>query len=484
SITGSQAGITVNPAAASTLTVTGFPNPATAGAAANFTATAKDALNNTATGYRGTVHLTSSDPAAVLPADYTFTAGDAGVHVFSATLKTAGTQSLTATDTVTASITGTQAGITIQNPQPVITPPFAPASATAGGATFTLTINGSNFVNGARVDFGSDKGLVPSSTTAVQIQVSIPAADIATAGTPNVVVNNPAPTAGPSAPQAFTINNPAPTINANGAVTSTGATHGAGGTAFTLTVNGTGFVKDTGSGKPSTVNFSGKAETTTFVSSTQLTAAIPAGDVSTAGTVNVTVTNPAPVVAPGTSPAIQFTLDGFAASGPPAPTMVKAGDPASITITVTPTANGFANQVSFSVTGLPAHTTAAFNPPMITPNGIATSTTLMITTTANGAVPPGSPREPASPLPMPLVVLWFAALSAGLYAGRLIRRTPQLRRYAAVLSLSLLLGTGALLAGCGFGGMNGTPTGNANLTVTATSGTLSQATQVTLDVTP
>src|SRR5207249_4552480 len=75
--------------------------------------TAKDASNNTATGYTGTVQFSSSDGAAILPANYTFVGGDAGSHTFSATLKTAGTQSITATDTVTASITGTQSGITV-----------------------------------------------------------------------------------------------------------------------------------------------------------------------------------------------------------------------------------------------------------------------------------------------------------------------------------------------------------------------------------
>ncbi len=49
----------------------------------------------------GTAHFTSSDIQAVLPANYTFTGVDAGVHVFSVTLKTAGSQSITATDTVT-----------------------------------------------------------------------------------------------------------------------------------------------------------------------------------------------------------------------------------------------------------------------------------------------------------------------------------------------------------------------------------------------
>ena len=112
SITGTQT-ITVQPAAASSLRVAGFPSPIQAGVAGNFTVTALDAFGNTATGYRGTIHFTSSDGQAVLPANYTFTAGDGGVHTFSATLKTAGSQSLIATDTVTGSITGTQT-ITVQ----------------------------------------------------------------------------------------------------------------------------------------------------------------------------------------------------------------------------------------------------------------------------------------------------------------------------------------------------------------------------------
>ena len=107
STTGTEPNITVIAAAASSLTVTGLPNPDTAGEARNFTVTAYDPCGNIATGYTGTVHFTSTDPQAVLPANYTFTAADAGVHTFSATLETAGTQSVTATDTASASVTGT-----------------------------------------------------------------------------------------------------------------------------------------------------------------------------------------------------------------------------------------------------------------------------------------------------------------------------------------------------------------------------------------
>jgi streptogramin lyase len=103
-------GVVVQPAAASVLSVIGFPSLVRAGDAGTFTVTAKDAYGNIATGYTGTVHFTSSDGRASLPADSALTNG---TGTFSATLKTAGTQSITATDTVNNSITGTQAGITV-----------------------------------------------------------------------------------------------------------------------------------------------------------------------------------------------------------------------------------------------------------------------------------------------------------------------------------------------------------------------------------
>ena len=65
---------------------------------------------NVATGYRGTVHFATSDPvpAVVLPADYTFAAADGGTHQFSVTLWTPPSQTVSATDTVNASLTQSQ----------------------------------------------------------------------------------------------------------------------------------------------------------------------------------------------------------------------------------------------------------------------------------------------------------------------------------------------------------------------------------------
>ena len=110
--------ITVAPAGATALQVSGLPTSAVgAGTAFSATVTAVDAFGNVATGYQGTVHLTTSDgnQGVVLPADYTFTPGDAGVHVFSAgfALITLGAESITATDAAHPALSGS-GGVTVK----------------------------------------------------------------------------------------------------------------------------------------------------------------------------------------------------------------------------------------------------------------------------------------------------------------------------------------------------------------------------------
>src|SRR5215472_6808744 len=83
---------------------------ATVGTAFNVTVTALDASNNTVTTYSGTVHFTSTDVQAMLPSDVILTNG---TKSFSVTLKTAGNQTITATDTVHPSITGTSSSISV-----------------------------------------------------------------------------------------------------------------------------------------------------------------------------------------------------------------------------------------------------------------------------------------------------------------------------------------------------------------------------------
>lgn len=88
------------------------PASAVAGAPFSVTVTAlvegrRDTVYNTP------VHFTSSDSAATLPIDYAFTAADAGSHTFTGiVLMTAGSQSITVTDVIAASITAT-ANVTV-----------------------------------------------------------------------------------------------------------------------------------------------------------------------------------------------------------------------------------------------------------------------------------------------------------------------------------------------------------------------------------
>src|SRR5207247_2656203 len=132
-ITGTSGAVSVSPAAASVFTVTA-PGTATAGTAFSVTVTAKDPYGNTATGYTGTVHFTSSDGAATLPANYTFVGGDNGVHTFTnlTTLKTSGNHTVTGTDTVTGSITGTSGTIVVSAAVASVFTVTTSASSTAG----------------------------------------------------------------------------------------------------------------------------------------------------------------------------------------------------------------------------------------------------------------------------------------------------------------------------------------------------------------
>jgi hypothetical protein len=123
-----------------TLDVRGFPATVTAGSSGSFIVTVKKADGGIKTSYRGTVHFTSTDPQAVLPADYTFTGADGGVHTFSATLKTAGNQSITTSDSAVPSSAVTQSGIAVTAAASRFTVTGFPSPVTAGVAgSFTVT---------------------------------------------------------------------------------------------------------------------------------------------------------------------------------------------------------------------------------------------------------------------------------------------------------------------------------------------------------
>src|SRR5439155_20626309 len=110
------------------------PANSTAGSAFDVTVTAKDAYANVATAYTGTVHFTGGGTSPTLPADYTFVGGDNGAHTFTngVTLTQSGNRTVTATDTVTGSITGTSGTLAAAASSAPCLTVTAPASAPAG----------------------------------------------------------------------------------------------------------------------------------------------------------------------------------------------------------------------------------------------------------------------------------------------------------------------------------------------------------------
>jgi hypothetical protein len=196
---------------------------------------------------------------------------------------------------------------------------ITPASAIAGAPAFTLTVNGSGFQSGAAVEWNGGQ-LATTFVSAARLTARVPANLIATVGTAQVTVLSGGVT---SNPVTFTIN-PAPVISAISPNTAT-----AGGPAFTLTVNGTGFSSG------SVVNWNTTALTTRFISATQLTATVPASLIATAGTAQITV-----VSGNVTSNALAFIVAPAPVISNISPSAATAGGPA---FTLTVNGSGFAS---------------------------------------------------------------------------------------------------------------------------------------------
>lgn len=199
----------------------------------------------------------------------------------------AGTVTLQVRNPATA-LTSNTVSYVIQAPNPVPTVSgLSPSSGAAGSSGLTLTVTGTNFVSGAVVSFN---GAARTTTfgSATSLSAALTSADLSTAGSFPVIATNPPPGGGPSNAATFTVvtPNPVPSITA---LAPCGLVAGSG--TFTLTVTGTGFVPG------ATMTFNGTAVTVASLTSTQLTASIPAALVASApanDAAPVVVTNPAP----------------------------------------------------------------------------------------------------------------------------------------------------------------------------------------------
>lgn len=128
-----------------------YPGPLGAGIAQAVPVFARDAYANQADGYTGTVHFTSSDGTATLPADYTYTLADHGLHSFNITLRHSGLQTVTVTDTVTGSITGT--GYFNVNPGSAASLVVTMASPAGSGNPADVTVTAKDSFNNTAINY-------------------------------------------------------------------------------------------------------------------------------------------------------------------------------------------------------------------------------------------------------------------------------------------------------------------------------------------
>ncbi|MFA4957064.1 MAG: MBG domain-containing protein [Candidatus Methanoperedens sp.] len=208
--------------APSKLVFTSSPVTVTAGvASSSITVQRQDQYNNpNTTGAARTVTLSSDSTGTVTfnPTSLTIGSGSSSA-TFTYTDTKAGTPTITASSTSPTTITSATQQETVNNPVPTTTS-ISPSSKTVGDAQFTMNVTGTNFVSGSVVQFnGASRTTTYLNSTA--LSATIPATDMATAGTSSITVFNPTPGGGTSTGQTFTVNKATPTITFGTAPTPT-----------------------------------------------------------------------------------------------------------------------------------------------------------------------------------------------------------------------------------------------------------------------
>jgi hypothetical protein len=243
--------------------------------------------SNLATTYVSNAQLTAAVPASAI-------SGPVGSQVISVQTPAPGGG------------TSSTTSLTLEYPLPSISS-LSPDETTLGSGGFTLTVTGSNFVNGANV-YWNNVSRVTQFVSATELTASILASDVAgTSGSnASVTVQNPSPSAGISNVESFAIQNPVPVISS---ITPTSAT---AGTTFQVNVSGSGFVPGL------TLQLGSQTLTANYNSASSASALVNSAPV---GNLPLTVTNPRP--GGGTSNAVMLAST---AAGPDGQYVVASVD--------------------------------------------------------------------------------------------------------------------------------------------------------------
>ena len=228
------------------------------------------------------------------------------------------------------------------NLTPTITS-LSPNTLPSGSPAFTLTVTGTNYMNGAYITFNGAVNAVQEQTTFVsstQLTANISASEVSFPGNEyQVFVTNPPPSA-TSAPASFLVTvgtYPVPVLNE---IIPTSAV--AGGVGFTLSALGNYFAPN------AFVQLNGTEVATANNNSQVLTATIPASAIASAGTVQVAVVNPPP--GGGTSSPQPFTLT-LPTTVPTISSVSPASIPLSTGTMLTINGTGFQQGATVFITG-------------------------------------------------------------------------------------------------------------------------------------
>jgi uncharacterized protein (TIGR03437 family) len=246
---------------------------------------------------------------------------------------------------------------------------ISPTNILAGIDTFTLNVGGANFVSGAAVLWNGGP-LATRFIDSTLLTATVPAALAHDAGDIGIQVKNPGAAASNSLKLVIGPNPYGTTIT-----TIDPSSWAAGGPAVNLTVNGERFTQQ------SIVQWVRTPLTTVFVSSTQLTATIPASLVATEGVAPITVSTPGVT----NSNPVSFTVNNVSpVISSISPTSAAAGGPA---FTLTVKGDGFI--LASKVTGFPGSTTTYVSVNQLNvsvPASAIASVGTIIVQVANGSV--------------------------------------------------------------------------------------------------
>jgi len=170
-----------------------------------------------------------------------------------------------------------------------------PASASAGAASLAIDVKGSGFVAASTLQWNG-AALSTTYISATELSANLPASDLVNGTTAEVTVVNTGSGGGTSAAAPFVVTNPDPSL---ASINPLSAPAGAG--ALSLDITGSGFVPS------SVVTWNNAPLATTFVSGSEVKAALPATNDAIGVIAAVAVSNPTP--AGGNSGAINFNVN-------------------------------------------------------------------------------------------------------------------------------------------------------------------------------